>query len=247
MILASSILGVSIVKIIAVQWPITLLMFLSGLLFLVPLIKSDGVLKTDKSLKAFNRVMVSLMPILIVIFLILLFRISIIISGFIGIFYVVLVKKLSFQKMKKALNYKLLLKLAFLMYAIFFLKYVVMKSGIINETYLFMEAANVPAFVILFSLPFVVSLMTGAASAMVGVSYPLLLPLLKNPNFNPYALFVAFLGGWVALMFTPTHLCLSLTVEYFDAKLNKTYPLLFKNIAFLFVFSALYALLLKFI
>ncbi len=247
MILASSILGVSIVRIISVQWPITLLMFISGFLFFVPLIKSDKTNKLDKSPESFGKMMISLMPILIVILLILLFHISIIISGLIGILYVVLVKKLNFHKMKKALDYKLLLKLAFLMYAIFFLKYVVMKSGIINETYLFMKAANVPAFVILFSLPFVVSLMTGAASATVGVSYPLLLPLLKNPNFNPYALFVAFLGGWVALMFTPTHLCLSLTVEYFNAKLNETYPLLFKNIAFLLVFSVLYALLLKFI
>jgi integral membrane protein (TIGR00529 family) len=247
MILASSILEVSILRIISIQWPFTLLMFISGILFLIPLIKTDNHKKLDKSLKAFNEMMLSLIPILIVLLLILIFHVPIIISGLIGIIYIVIVKKVNFQKIKKALNVKLLLKLAFLMYAIFFLKFVVMKSNIINDVYLFMKNANVPSFIILFSLPFIVSLMTGAASATVGVSYPLLLPLLKTPNLNPIALFIAFLGGWTALMFTPTHLCLSLTVEYFNAKLNKTYPLLFKNIAFLFTFSVLYIFLLKFI
>ncbi len=247
MILASSILGVSIIRIIAVQWPFTLFMFLSGILFLLPLIRPSDKKELDKSPKVLYEMVLSLMPILIVILLILVFHLSIILSGIIGIFYIVLVKKVKFKSLLKAFNYKLLIKLSFLMFAIFFLKYVVKSTGVINGVYLFMKSKNVPSFFILFSLPFVVSFMSGAASATIGVSYPLLLPLLKTPNFNPYALFIAFLGGWTALMFTPTHLCLSLTVEYFNTKFNKVYPLLFKNIGFMFVFSLLFYLLFRII
>ncbi len=246
-ILASSILGVSIIRIIAVQWPFTLLMFLSGVFFLLPLIRSSDKKELDKSPKVLYEMTLSLMPILIVILLILVFHFSIILSGIIGILYIVLVKKVKFKSLLKAFNYKLLIKLSFLMFAIFFLKYIVKSTGVINGVYLFMKSKNVPSFVILFSLPFVVSLMSGAASATIGVSYPLLLPLLKTPNFNPYALFIAFLGGWTALMFTPTHLCLSLTVEYFNAKFDKVYPLLLKNIGFMFAFSLLFYLLFRFV
>ncbi len=248
MIIASSVLGVSIIKIVGIQWIFSFLMFLSGALFLLPLIKNaKSESKTERTLRNAKSVLFSTMPVIIVISLILLFKASIVLSGIIGIAYVVLVKKVKPILMKRALNVKLLLKLSLLMYSIMFLKTVVKSSNVINGVYSYLNALNVPVFIILFSLPFIVSLMSGAASAMVGVSYPLLLPLLKTPNLNAISLLIAFLGGWTALMLTPTHLCLSLSIEYFGAKPGKVYRYLIKNILFLDVISILYILLLKLI
>ncbi len=245
MILASSILGITILKIIEIQWIYSFLMFIAGAVFLLPLIKSKpGTEKIHKQRSGKN-VLLSTLPILIVIISILILKISIVLSGLIGILYISLVKKIKLSEFKKALKVKLLLKLAFLMYSIMFLKYVVRISGVITGVYSYLNAVNVPQFVILFSLPFIVSLMSGAASATIGVSYPLLLPLLKTPELNSVNLLIAFLGGWSALMLTPTHLCLSLSIEYFEAKPGKVYMLLAKTVIFLVVFSIIYIALVK--
>ncbi len=243
MILASSILGVSVIKIIEIQWIYSFLMFVSGVIFFLPLIKVNEENKKIKKDKNILGIFTSTLPILIVILLILIFKISIVLSGIIGILYVITVKKVSVRKLIKAFNVKLLLKLAFLMYAIMFLKSSVKISGVITGVYSYLNTANVPHFVILFALPFTVSLMTGAASATIGVSYPLLLPLLKTPTLNTVNLLIAFLGGWSALMLTPTHLCLSLSMEYFEAKPERVYKLLVKGVLFLIVFSLIYILI----
>ncbi len=249
MILASSILGVTILKIIEVQWIYSFLMFLSGIVFLLPLIKSEGCNKKIRSRnkKNLENVFLSTLPILIVILLILIFKISIVLSGIIGILYIIITKKTGFSVLKRALNIRLLFKLAFLMYAIMFLKSVVKTSGVITGVYSYLSSINVPSFIILFTLPFIVSLMSGAASATIGVSYPLLLPLLKTPNLNAINLLIAFLGGWSALMLTPTHLCLSLSIEYFGAKPEKVYKLLVKTVLFLVSLSIIYILILKYL
>ncbi len=242
MLLASSILGVSILRIIFVQWPFSVLMIISGLIFLIPKINCINCAKRKISKSALYELLLSIMPIFIVLSLILIFHISIILSGIVGIIYVIIARKLTPKNLLKAFRWRLLLKLAILMFSIFYLKHIFIKTGIIDGIYVFLNERNFPHFFILFSLPFIVSLMTGAAAATVGVSYPLLLPLLLTPQLNNANLFIAFLGGWSALMLTPTHLCLSLSMEYFDAMPAKMYPLLLKNIIFLMLCSTLWFL-----
>jgi len=243
MLLASSILGVSILRIISIQWPFSLFMFISGLIFLVPLISSKNSIRKERNTWAYKELTLSILPIAIVLLLILVFHMSIILSGLIGIGYVIIMGRLKFKNLVRAFRWKLFFKLVILMFSIFYLKHIVIQSSIINGVYAFLNELNFPAFFLLFFLPFVVSLMTGAASAIVGVSYPLLLPLLKTPQLNSAHLFIAFLGGWTALMITPTHLCLSLSIEYFNAKTVKVYRLLLKNVVFLLLASTLWVIL----
>ncbi len=240
MILASSIMGVSILRIVEIQWIYSLLMFLSGVIFLLPLIKVKQTVKTNRSSENLRHVLTSTMPITLVILLILFLKLSVVVSGIMGIAYIVVAKRPKPSHLRKALNSKLLLKLVVLMYSIMFLKTVVKNTGVISGVYACMNSIHIPYVIILFFLPFVVSLMSGAASATIGVSYPLLLPLLKTPNLNIVNLLIAFLGGWSALMLTPTHLCLSLSMEYFNAKPERVYKLLIKNVLFLIAFSAVY-------
>ncbi len=116
------------------------------------------------------------------------------------------------------------------MFVILYLKHIAMHGTIISSIYTYLTQKGIPGFSILFFIPFIVGVLSGAGTAMVGVSYPMLISLIKYPTFNPVYLYIAFLGGWTALMLTPTHLCLSLTIEYFNAELESTYRLLVKNI-----------------
>ncbi len=244
MILASIILSVPIMQIIRIQYPISIAMFVSGALFLLPLIKTRGRTKNKTDISAWT-MLTSLMPIIVVILLILALRVSVVVSTLIGIVYIVIVKRTSLKILKASINYTLLLKLAFLMFAILYLKHIAMHGTLISSVYTYLTQKGIPDFLILFFVPFIVGILSGAGTAMVGVSYPMLISLIKSPTLNPVHLYIAFLGGWTALMLTPTHLCLSLTIEYFNAELEKTYRLLIKNVLLMLATSLLVLLIIK--
>ena len=238
MILASIILSVPIIQIIKIQYPISIAMLISGVVFLLPLIKSEDKIKRNRDISAWT-MLTSLMPIIIVVFLILAFKVSIVVSTLIGILYIVIAKRTSLKTLKESVNYSLLLKLALLMFAILYLKRIAMHGTIISSVYAYLTHKGIPDVLILFFIPFIVGILSGAGTAMIGVSYPMLISLIKSPALHPAYLYIAFLGGWAALMLTPTHLCLSLTIEYFDAELGKTYKLLIKNALLLIALSLL--------
>ena len=245
MILASIILSIPVVQIIKIQYPISIAMFISGAIFLLPLIKTEKhSIRNKENIRAWT-MLTSLMPIIIVVLLILAFKVSIVVSTLIGIVYIVIVKRTSLKTLKESINYSLLLKLAILMFAILYLKRIAIHGTIISSVYAYLTQKRVPKVLILFFIPFIVGILSGAGTAMVGVSYPMLISLIKFPNLNPASLYIAFLGGWTALMLTPTHLCLSLTLEYFNAKLEKTYKLLIKNVFLLIILSLLALLFIR--
>ena len=242
----AAILGASIPFIVSVQWPVSVAMIVSGIIFLLPLIRVNGDSKLEKSFKFYLEALQSVLPLVLVILLILVLKLSIILSIAAGILYVIFVKRVSFQKAIKSIDLKSLFKILFLMFSIFYLKYTVIDSNVITGVYKVLEIYNVPNFIILFFLPFIVGIMTGASTATFGVSYPLLLPIIRSVNIIPLNLFIAFVGGWLGIMLTPTHLCLSLSIEYFSAKFKETYIILIKNLAFVFLLSVLWMLVLKF-
>ena len=242
----AAILGASIPFIVSVQWPVSVAMIVSGIIFLLPLIRVNGDPKFEKSFKFYLEALQSVLPLVLVILLILVLKLSIILSIAAGILYVIFVKRVSFQKAIKSIDLKSIFKILFLMFSIFYLKYTVIDSNVITGVYKVLEIYNVPNFIILFFLPFIVGIMTGASTATFGVSYPLLLPIIRSVNIIPLNLFIAFVGGWLGIMLTPTHLCLSLSIEYFSAKFKETYIILIKNLAFVFLLSVLWMLVLKF-
>lgn len=242
----AAILGASIPFIVSVQWPVSVAMIVSGIIFLLPLIRVNEDPKLEKSFKFYLEALQSVLPLVLVILLILVLKLSIILSIAAGILYVIFVKRVSFQKAIKSIDLKSIFKILFLMFSIFYLKYTVIDSNVITGVYKVLEIYNVPNFIILFFLPFIVGIMTGASTATFGVSYPLLLPIIRSVNIIPLNLFIAFVGGWLGIMLTPTHLCLSLSIEYFSAKFKETYIILIKNLAFVFLLSVLWMLVLKF-
>jgi hypothetical protein len=242
----AAILGVSIPFLINIQWPVSVAMIVSGIVFLLPLIRINGDSKRENDFKFYLEAFKSIIPIIIVILLILVFKFSIILSIAVGIIYVMVVKKVSFKKAVKSINPRSFFNIMFLMFSIFYLKYIVIGSNAIVGVYKVLGTYNVPDFLILFLLPFIVGFMTGVSNAAFGVSYPLLLPIIKPANIVSSNLFIAYLGGWLGIMLTPTHLCLSLSIEYFSAKFKETYVILIKNLAFVFLLSVLWMLVLKF-
>lgn len=90
----------------------------------------------------------------------------------------------------------------------------------------FFTASGLPIILIVVSLPFLTGFMTGMTIAYVGISFPLLLPLMHNGSHFSGLLALAFGSGFAGVMLSPLHLCLVLTREYFNADFNRVYRML---------------------
>ncbi|AAL81202.1 hypothetical protein PF1078 [Pyrococcus furiosus DSM 3638] len=99
---------------------------------------------------------------------------------------------------------------------------------------------NLPIILIITLTPFIVGLITGISFAYVGMTFPLLLPFLTG--FDKIAL--AYLSGYMGMLFSPVHLCLIFSAEYYKAELGRVYKVLLVPGVLLFVLGLLYILLL---
>ncbi|MGB9694374.1 MAG: DUF401 family protein [Caldisericaceae bacterium] len=248
-LLSASLLNVPLSFIVKTQWPISLAMFLSGVIFILPMVKENGFARSSSYVSDYVHIAMSIFPIVLVIAIVFIFRsLSVAAAILIGIIYVIVVRRLDFSKIKKSIRILTLINYAFLMVAIFFLKYISIESNLIKGIYDAFVYYKIPYEIPLFFIPFVVGLMTGISSAAIGLSYSLLLPIMQNASgsVNPAHVFIAYMGVWTALAITPTHLCLSLSVDFFKAKLGLTYKLLYRNVIFVILVGVAWVIFLSF-
>ncbi len=99
-------------------------------------------------------------------------------------------------------------------------------TGALTGVSAFFAASGLPVVLIVASLPFFTGFMTGLTIAYVGITFPLLLPLIDHGALFPGLMALAFGSGFAGVMLSPLHLCLVLTREYFNADLGKVYRLL---------------------
>lgn len=83
-----------------------------------------------------------------------------------------------------------------------------------------MSSAPLPAAVILAGISFIIGLLTGITQGTVAIVMPLAAALSSSGALELVGIVLVF--GMAGQMFTPTHLCLTVTVDYFQASLLRT-------------------------
>lgn len=85
---------------------------------------------------------------------------------------------------------------------------------------------QVPLMLIAVILPFLVALITGITIAFVGVTFPILIPLIHSLGETgfmlPYVM-LAMVCGFSGVLLSPLHLCLILSNEYFKTTMGAVY------------------------
>lgn len=139
---------------------------------------------------------------------------------------------MSRDDIRKAARYALNPRIMGLLYAVMLYKTIVEQSGAAYSLFEDMSALGVPPTFMLVALPMLMGFATGLSVAFVGISFPLLLPFMGNGmDFSHVALFLAYISGIVGYKASPLHLCLVLTVEYFQARLGDVYRLIVPPLA----------------
>ena len=141
-------------------------------------------------------------------------------------------QRMSRDEIRKAARYAFNPRIMGLLYAVMLYKTIVEQSGAAYSLFEDMSAMGVPPAFMLVALPMLMGFATGLSVAFVGISFPLLLPFMGNGmDFSHVALFLAYISGIVGYKASPLHLCLVLTVEYFQARLGDVYRFIIPPLA----------------
>ena len=118
------------------------------------------------------------------------------------------------------------LELAFLIWGIMLFKEMLTASSAMNSIASELSRMGMPTAVLVALIPAVIAFITGYTTAFVGLSFPVLLPLLPTDGSSVYYVMLALASGICAHMLSPMHACYVMTLEYYQAGMGKTYRLL---------------------
>lgn len=262
-VLAVALLKVPAWEFILVMCPLTIFSVLGGKLFLL---KADKYFAADKTKTILVRSSVNqksffweIAPIIIVVFFMILTSLlqyifkflslkwylvgssSILPSILASLFWVVAVNKVKLAEISKYIVNKKFFNLVFLVTAIMIFKGVLVHTQAVNLVRVEMTSYHIPLYLIILLLPFLSGLITGIAIGFVGASFPLIIPLFpKEPGLFLFWAGIAYLSGYMGMMFSPVHLCFLVTKDYFKASLLRCYSYILKPAFFVIGMGGLF-------
>ena len=179
--LTEAITGLPIYKVSLMQSPMAVIMFVIGLLFFISKIpKSDH--SKSNIFKAITEIITAIWPVVLAIILYGILKLELVYALLISIVLLVVInrpeKKIFIKTLKKARS----LKLIFLIFGILFFQMVLELTGAIEAIPEKALAINLPQELIIFSVCFVIGILTGLVAAFVGLGYTILAGFLYQPG-----------------------------------------------------------------
>ena len=106
---------------------------------------------------------------------------------------------------------------------------------------------GIPLTVVAVTLPMLVGLVSGITIAFVGTTFPILISLIHASPVShallPY-LILGLVSGFVGVLFSPLHVCLLLSNEYFETSLDQVYRHLLVPCSAMLIAALVYFLIL---
>ncbi|MGB6607864.1 MAG: DUF401 family protein [Atribacterota bacterium] len=229
MILFAGLLKVEIQEVILVQFPLTITAVIVGFVWEYKNLRKDTTLINKKDILInFKKLFFGVWPILLIVILVLGTKTDLLFSLVIVILSLIFlnIKKLSLKMLKEIIRNDIDLSVVILIASIMIFKRILQVSGgieIIPEAF---AKLGIHPFIVLFSIPFFIGMMTGLGPAALGIGLPVLLPIIVQGEANLYYAMLAFTGSFAGVMISPMHLCLVVTKNYFKADMGKIYKML---------------------
>jgi hypothetical protein len=153
------------------------------------------------------------------------------------------VKRLTFKEILSTLFSKFIFKTMLLIAMVMVFQKIISISDVF-ETLKTWDISVELVVLFSFFISFIMGFLTGVNTAYIAIAYPILFPLIQHlPNFFYLSLYI-YVIGFAGILFSPLHLCLVLTNEYFGSSLYKVYKYLTFPVAVLVVTSTVLVLIL---
>ncbi len=242
-ILVAGLSGISTQQLFISHLPFAITVILAGAWFCFHKIErpqpEHGTMPADR-MRQFGIFLLMSSPILISLSLVVAFKVSAVLALSGGVAILFIAHRYKPAQILMTLHESLSFKALFLVIGIMIFQEVLRSTGALAGISSFFAASNLPIPLLMLIIPFIAGIMTGLTVGYVGITFPLLLPLMGadgQPNLWLEAL--AFAGGFAGVMLSPVHLCFVLTREYFAADTAVVYrrllaPSLFVLAAVLF-------------
>lgn len=232
-VLAAAVTKTPINRLLLSQLPLPLAVVGVGALLGFRGMKTSEV-KGKRDREEIKALFVTLLPITLSILLVVVFKLPLAIamaSIVIGMF---LFYRYSLREIMTTLRESVSINVITMVIGIMAFKGMLDASGAIEALPVFFKRSGLPVSVVLFALPFIVGLLTGLTVGFVGATFPIITAMLGGtPDLG--AVTFAFASGFAGVMLSPTHLCLLLTIRYFNADMARTYRLMYVPVFLVFL------------
>ncbi|MFA5479761.1 MAG: DUF401 family protein [Candidatus Muiribacteriota bacterium] len=214
-------------EIIRIQYPLTIVMIITGYIMLA------GATRKQKTLKNQTFTIKNLLIFLSKLWFIFLILIAVIMEfpvawALSGIILFTWIKtrvniKTFFNIFKSSLKPGVLMTV----YTVYVFQHIIENSPIAENISQLTSSNNLIFPVITIVFPFIIGYLTGITASFVGICFPVLMPFLKD---NLSLASVVYTAGFMGVMATPMHLCLSMSVEFIKTSYGPIYKLLYPSI-----------------
>ena len=182
-------------------------------------------------------------PVVMVIILALAVGLKVSISVGIVVLALLLLYRYSLRRLAELVKEAFAPGVILLVIGVILFKNMLIACGTVEALSSFFTSLGIPILLIFFALPFIVGLLTGISLAFVGATFPLFLGLLGSSSLDLRLIAFAFASGCAGVMLSPLHLCLVLTVQYFEADFDRVYRMLIMpEVVMVLIAAALYFL-----
>ena len=227
-ILAAGITGLSTQTLFIVNLPFALSVVGWGVLFCFRGIgRQETQPPSDGRKREFLTFLAMISPIMLALLLVVLFRVNAALALGGSVISLYVFHRYSPAMIVKNLRESVSGKALFLVIGIMIFQEVLRTTGALAGISSFFAASRMPVHLLLFLIPFIAGVMTGLTVGFIGITFPLLLPLMGAGSPTPALVALAFGSGFAGVMLSPVHLCYVLTCEYFRADISKVYHRLF--------------------
>jgi len=219
-ILASGLTGISTQQLFLAHLPFALTVVFGGAIFCFRGIKpgKEVISGTVRGRwREMGQFLLMSSPILVSLSLVVIFKISSVIALSGGVLLLLLAHRYTPSGILKVLKESLSFKALFLVLGIMLFQEVLRATGAISGISGWFASSALPVPLVVAVIPFIAGIMTGLTVGYVGITFPLLLPLMGAGQPSLWLEALAFASGFAGVMLSPVHLCFVLTREYFSA------------------------------
>ena len=161
------------------------------------------------------------LPIILVIAPVIIFYLPVILSLICGIICACIMNRSGAGFIWKSIKEGASAEMLILVLAIMLYKDILIHCGAVDKMSFFLEAQDIGALPIIFSVCFLSGLITGVTIGFVGISLPIVLAVI--PEVNPWSMMFVFSCGFAGVLLSPVHVCLVVTSKYFGINMWRVY------------------------
>jgi len=245
-ILAISLAGITAGEFIVGMLPVVACVIASGCFWFlrgkVPMATEEK--ESENKARDLRDIWMGLWAILAIILLVVVVKMPIYIACGLILMAYFLLHRFTFQEVKPNFAASLQWKLYLNTMAVMVLKEFLTVSGAIGALPAFFSQLPIPAFLV-FTLIFFFGSVVSGATAIIGMCLPVAMASVPNAGLPLVCLLMS--TAYVAAQISPTHVCLTLTADYFGVSLGalikRTIPAILTTLAFTLVYYLVWTML----